>query len=168
MLNIILPIILITLVLFFIFILLIKNKILKLEKIILNNFKEKNNLIPSIFEVTKEHFTKHKEIFNELLILKNKNFWENSYFKNLNEKSRTYKLIHKELDFILRVASKHHKLEKDPKFTLIKENIISKSEIIWNNIIKYKSIINKFNKLILLKNLTVIWLLIPIKKINNI
>jgi hypothetical protein len=40
--------------------------------------------------------------------------------------------------------------------------------MIWNKIITYKKIVNKFNNLVTIKNITIIWLFIPIKKINNI
>jgi hypothetical protein len=116
--------------LYILFLILLKKKIYKLEKSIIYNFKEKNNLIPSLFEVTNDSLNKHDKIFNEILSLRNKDFSENSYLSTLLEKSRTYKLIHRELDFILRVCSKHPKLEKKPKFTLIKENILNKSEMI--------------------------------------
>jgi len=153
---------------YILFLLFIKNKISKLEKFILQKFKEKNNLIPSIYEVTKKHINKHEEIFNEILILKNKDYSESLYLFNLLERSRTYKLIHKEFDFILRVCSKHNKLEKNDKFTMIKEEIIDKSHCVWENIIKYKKAVKIFNKLINIKNITIVWLLIPINKINSI
>jgi len=158
----------IILIIFIVFLILLNKKIYKLEKKILKKFKEKNNLIPSIYEVTKGYFNKHEEIFREIIILHKKDFSENLFYVNLIEKTKTYKLIHNELNFIFRVCNKHPKINKDYKFLLTKDNIIDKSSQLWENLILYKKIISKYNKLINIKNLTIIWILIPIKKINTI
>lgn len=155
-------------IVFIVFLILLNRKIHKLEKNILKKFKEKNNLIPSIYEVTKDYLNKHEEIFKEVLILHKKDFSENLFYTSLIEKTKTYKLIHNELNFIFRVCNKHPKINKDYKFLLTKDNIIDKSAQLWENLILYKKIISNYNKLINLKNLTIIWILIPIKKINTI
>jgi hypothetical protein len=115
------------LLIFSIILILLKNKINKLEKKILKHIKEKNNLIPSLYETTKNILNKHNEIFKEILILRNKDFVESIYLKSLKEKSKTHKEIDKEINFIFKTCSKHPKLEKKAKFTLIKENILSKN-----------------------------------------
>jgi hypothetical protein len=102
------------------------------------------------------------------LILKQKDFSENLFCNTLIWKSKTYKLIHNELNFIFRVCNKHPKINKDPKFLLVKDNIIEKSEELWKKLNLYKKITNKFNTYIIIKNLTIIWLFIPISKINNL
>lgn len=164
-------IILISIILFILFIcflILLKNKIQKLENKILMKFKEKNNEITSIYECTKPYLNKHKEIFNEILIYKKKDFSENIFYSNLLEKTKTYKLIHNELNFIFRVCNKHPKINKDPKFLLIKDKIIDKSKDIWNNLTLYKNIVNKYNNLLIIKNLSILWIFIPIKKIYTL
>lgn len=164
----IIPILIIIFLLFILFLILLKNKINKLEWKILQKFREKNNQIPCIYEITKPYINKHNEIFKELLILKRKDFSENLFYSNLLEKSQTYKLIHRELDFIFRVCNKHPKIEKNAKFLLIKDLIINKSNELWDNLVLYKSIVKKFNTLIFIKNISLIWILIPIKKIKSI
>ena len=154
--------------LFILFLYLLKIKILKLENKIIYLFKEKTNQIPSIYEITKDYLNKHEEIFQEILILKKKDYSENTYYNTLIEKTNTYKLIHNELDFIFRVCNTNPKIEKDPKFNLIKNNILNKSSEIWDNLVLYKSIVRKYNNLIKLKNFTIIWLIIPINSIISI
>jgi hypothetical protein len=106
---------------------LLKIKIEKFEYNILQLFKEKNNQIPSIFEVTKNYLNKHNEIFNELLNLKKIDFSENSFYTKLTDKTNTYKKIHNELNFIFKVCNKHPKLNKNHNFLYIREVIIDKS-----------------------------------------
>lgn len=153
---------------FILFIYLLKNKIEVLEKEIIQLFKEKNNQIPSIFEITKGNVNKHKEIFNEILSLKKKDFLENSIYSKISEKSNTYKKIHNEFNFIFRICNKNPKLNKIWNFLLLKDIIILKSYNIWQKIELYKKIIIKFNRLILIKNISIIWLIIPISKKINI
>ena len=93
-------------ILFLIFIYLLKIKIEVLEAKILMQFKEKNNLIPSIFEVTKKYLNKHDEIFKESIRLKKQDFSENNFYNTLIKKMHTNKLIHNELNFIFRVCNK--------------------------------------------------------------
>ncbi|MBT3853438.1 hypothetical protein HOF65_05725 [bacterium] len=100
-------------ILFIIFLILLKLKIEKFELKIINQFKAKNNTIASIYEITKKYLNKHDEIFKESLYLKKKDFSENSFYSRLNEKLKTYELIHNELNFIFRVCNKHPKLSKD-------------------------------------------------------
>jgi hypothetical protein len=92
---------------------LLKIKIEKFETKILEQFKEKTNQIPSIYEVTKKYLSKHDEIFEEAIRLKKKDFSENNFYTKLVEKLNTNKLIHKELDFIFRVCNRHPKLSRD-------------------------------------------------------
>ena len=82
--------------LFIIYIYLLRIKIDKFEKKIIYIFKEKNNQIPSIYEVTKSYLNKHDEIFNELLSYKKIDISENNFYSNLVEKANTYKNIHNE------------------------------------------------------------------------
>jgi len=159
---------LILFIFFILYIFILMKKINKLEKIILIKFKEKNNQITSLYECTKPYLNKHNEIFKEALILKQKDFSENLFFNNLLEKSKTYKLIHNEFNFIFRVCNKHPKINKDSKFLLIKDTVIDKSNELWKKLILYKQITDTYNKYITIKNITIIWIFIPIPKINNL
>ena len=153
---------LILFILFNIFILIMKYKIDKLEININNLFKERNNLIPATFEISKTYLIKHQNIFNEAIKLKKIIFWENNYGWTFTKIIKTQELIHKEINFIFKVCNKHPKLLIEWNFIYLRELIIDKSYYLWKKIQLYKEIINKFNLLIKIKNLTIIWLLIPI------
>ena len=153
---------------FIVFMYLLESKIEMFELKIIKQFKEKNNQIPSIYEVTKQYLNKHEQIFEEAIRLKKKDFWENSFYNKIEQKLNTYKLIHNELNFIFKVCNKQPKLNKDWKFLYIKDVIIAKSTKLGNDIIKYKQIVNSFNKMIIIKNLTIIWLLFPMQKKETI
>jgi hypothetical protein len=153
---------------FIIFLYLLKLKIEKFEIQILHDFKEKNNQIPSIYEVTKKYINKHDEIFKEVIRLKKKDFTENNFYTKLIEKTNTYKLIHSELNFIFRVCNKNPKLNKDWKFLYIRDVIIDKSLNLGNKLELYKKIVKQYNNMILLKNLTIIGLIFPIPKKETI
>ena len=155
-------------VLFIIFLYLLESKIERFERKIIKQFKEKNNQIASIYEVTKKYLNKHDEIFEESLKLKKRDFWENTFYNKINQKLNTYKLIHNELNFIFKVCNKHPKLNKDWKFLYIRDIIIEKSNNLGKDINKYKHIIKNFNRMITIKNITVIWLLFPLEKKENI
>jgi hypothetical protein len=155
-------------ILFLIFILILKNKIGLLENQIDEIFQSKNNLIPALFEVTKRDLIKHDHIFHELIKLKKIDFSEQSFYSNIHQTICTQQKIHKELDFIFRASHKHKKLIKDYKFYYIKELLFHRVSKLWESIALYKKIIKKYNKLITIKNLTIVWLLIPIQKKEEI
>lgn len=155
-------------ILLYLFIHLLKIKIEQLEYKIIKEFKEKTNLIPSIYEVTKNHLNKHESIFSEILKLKKKDFAENTFYIKLIEKINTNTLIHNELNFIFRVCNKHPKLNKNWKFLYIRDEILAKSDKLSFYIKIYKEIINKYNRIINLKNLTIVWLFFTIDKKQTI
>lgn len=150
---------------FILFLYLLNIKIKIYETKIIKEFKEKNNQIPSLFEVTDGYIVKHDQVFKEILQLNKKDFLENIFYSKLKQKSKINTLIHKELNFIFRVSDKHPKLNKNYKFLYIKDIIIEKNNSISEKLTLYKKIIKKYNILITIKNLTIIWILFPIKKI---
>lgn len=155
-------------ILFLIFLFLLQNKINILNKYIYDLFSEKNNLIPSIYDVTKKQLTKHDEIFHHILDLRTQDFWENNVAHDIVHKMKTYEQIHSELNFIFKVANKHPKLLKNERFLFVRDLIIEKSYSISQKLELYKTISKKFNKLVTIKNYSIIGLFIPISKIENI
>ena len=156
------------LIIFYILIFLLKIKIEKLEKKIINLFNEKNSFIPSIYEISKWVFMKHEEIFIEILKLKKINFLENNNNNKLFEIIKTQILIHNELNFIFKIFNKYPKLNKNEKFLYINDLIIENNLTLSNRLNIYKKIVKKYNNLINIKNITIIWLLIPLNKKINI
>ncbi len=145
-------IILLIIFIYFIRINLIKKSLKKQELIIIEYFFLRTNLIPPIFEVTKNTFSKHDEIFSEIIKLrkmelykKNDDNFENNFIKLIHNQ----KLIHNELNFIFRVANKHPKLTKKWNFIYIRNLLIDKSYILSKLLEDYKSKVLLYNKLII-------------------
>lgn len=153
---------------FIIFIYLLSFKIDELEQNIIKLFNKKNNQIPSIYEVTKDYLMKHDDIFNELIVLKKQDFAENTFYNKLVEKTNTYKRIHNELNFVFKVCNKHQKINKNHKYLYIRDIIVEVSAELWNKLEIYKKIVKKFNNLVVIKNITLIWLLFPISKKDSL
>lgn len=149
-------------------ILLLKNKINSLENYIKNLFNIRTNIIPSLFEVSHTNLVRHDEIFREIVKLRKISFSERSLSRDLHEIIGTEQLIHNELNFIFKICNKHQKLIKNWKFIYLRELVISNSSNIWEYLKLYKNIIKKYNSLIKIKNYTLIGLLIPISKKEDI
>lgn len=159
---IIIPIILITL---YFYIYLLKVKINKLEVKIIKNLNWRTNLVPILFEITKGYLNKHNEIFKEIIKLKKIEFINLNVEQDLENIFNLESLIHHELNFIFKVCDKNKKLDKNERFLYIKELFSTKSLEISDSIELYKKISLIYNKFIHLKNLTIIWFLVPLKKI---
>lgn len=166
--HIIFWIILITLILFSIFIFILKIKIEQLEKKIESIFQTKNNLIPALYEVTKKDLVKHEQVFYELLKLKKLDFSEQAFYNAIHKTIYTQQKIHKEMDFIFRLCHKHKKLIQNNRFFYTKELLFERITELWKYIKLYKKIVKKYNRLISIKNYSIIWLIIPIQKKEEI
>lgn len=154
------------LILFNIFLILFDKKIKQLENQIILLFEKRTNLVPPLYEITKNYITKHSEVFSQILNLRKIEFsnYEDSFIERINNE----KQIHHELNFIFKVISKHPKIEKEWKYLLIKDLFLENSSEIWKKVELYKNIIKKLNFFLLFKNITIIWLFINIKKRNEI
>ena len=156
------------LILYSIFLLFLSKKIDKFENKIIYLFFSRSNNIPALFQVTKKYLVRHNQVFKNSIDLRKQEFSQIDNKSDFLIILQTETLIHKELNFILKLAKQHHDITQDNKFLYIREIIINKSFDIWNNIEIYKNIIKKYNKLVTIKNLTIIWLLIPIYKKQSI
>lgn len=160
--------IIILFLMFFLFLYFFDKKIHKLETKIETIFQSKNNLIPALFEITKNDLVKHDEIFHELLILKKLNFSEHNFYENIHQTIHTQQRIHREMDFIFRVCHKHQKLIKNYRFYYIKELLFQRITYLWDTIELYKKMTKKYNFYLKINNFTIIWLFIPMKKKEEI
>lgn len=141
-------------------------KINKLEKEIINLFNKRSNYIPSLFEVTKWYLERHDDVFYEILKYRKTNLvsynWD--FLKKVNQEV----FIHHEINFIFKVVNKHPKLQKNGKFLLIRDMFLENSNELWKKVKIYKSIINSFNKLLIVKNITILWLFLNIEQKEEI
>jgi len=145
-----------------IYIYVIDNKIKRFEKKILKLFYKRTNLVPILYEITKNHINKHNEVFSQILHLRKVEFfiYNDDFLSIINNEI----LIHHELNFIFKIANKHPKIYKDWNFLLVKDLFLENSSNIWNKVIIYKKVIEKFNFLVKFKNFTIVWLFIHIKE----
>jgi hypothetical protein len=141
---------------FYTYIYLLKLKIVKLENKIKRNLNKRTNLVPSIYEVTKDYLNKHSEIFNEIIKLRKTELLKTYQYKKLEEFFDIESLIHHELDFIFKVTYEKPSLQRDSKFLYLKELLSNISYEISENIKLYNNISIIFNKLIKIKNYTIL------------
>jgi len=142
-------------------------KVQKLERRIKRRFVSRSDTIPGIFEISKKYLNKHDEIFKEAVRLRKMELHLNNTNTKLYKIIEIEGLIHHEFNFIFKVCNKHKALTEDAKYNYIKEIIIYKSHEIGKNMELYKVIAAKLNKLIKIKNYTLIGAFIPIEKRVN-
>ncbi len=159
---------LITLFGFNIFIFVLEKKLKELEYKTRNIFKQRTNLLPAIYEVSKPFLVKHEEIFKEILILRKTEFFWNESNLNFSKIIEIESKIHHELNFIFKVCNKHPKLLKNWKFIYLREILIEKSSSLSKKIELYKLMSKKYNSLLLLDKILIIGLIVPFKNVIEI
>lgn len=153
---------------YFLFLYLFHRKLIELWDKIDVLFHKKSQIIPALYEITQWYIVKPEEIFAEILRLRLEIFSKRKFLQHFYDTIWLQQKIHKELDFIFRVASKHPKLIKDYKFYYIKETIFTLSEELAENVKLYKIMSKKYNSLRLFKYITIVWIFIPIEKKEEI
>jgi len=149
------------------FLILLNKKIDKLERKIIKQFIKRTNLIPCLFEISKDYLNRHRDVFKESLRLRKiefANYKNDSFIEIIANEA----LLHHELNFIFKVINKHPKIQKNWNFLYIRDLVLEKSAKIADNIELHKKITKKFNNLLKLKTLTLIWIFLPIKKRTEI
>lgn len=155
-------------IIYFLFLYLFHVKLIQLWDKIDVLFHKKSQIIPALYEITQPYIIKPEEIFAEILRLRLEIFSKRKLLQHFYDTIGLQQKIHKELDFIFRVASKHPKLIKDYKFYYIKETIFDLSQELADNVKLYKTMSKKYNQMRLLKYFTIIWIFIPIEKKEEI
>lgn len=130
----------------------------------MNSFSKRTNILPPLFEITRDIIVKHDKVFANSLILRKEEFAKLSISDPLYRFIELEVNIHKELNFIYKVCSKHPKMMKNGKFVYLRWLLIDRSSEIGLYLEKYKKFVKKYNFLVLLKDLTIIWFFIPIRK----
>jgi hypothetical protein len=162
------------LIIFYIIIINIDIKIKEIEHWIQKVLKNRADLIPGLFEISKKYLVKHNNIFDEVLKLRKVQFSLNDYNVSFIEFIKNEMAINHEIRFIYWICAKNKKLSSLWEFNYIKNLIIERNKLIWIQIEKYKKLITLFNNIIMIKNNSIIWILLPFNKkfeldlINNI
>lgn len=147
------------------YIFLLKEKIEELEIKIIKLFKIRSSFIPVIHDITKIYLDKkHSYIFNRILDYKKEEFISLSYKNSLYWLLEIELKIHNEFNLIFKILNKNPLAMKDGKILYIEDLILESSNDIWKSMDRYKKIIMIYNNYIKIKNWTIIWILIPIKK----
>lgn len=155
---------LLILIMYYFYLLKLNKNINKLETKIQKDLQKRTDIIPSIFEISKDLLVKHSKIFEEIIKLRKLQFSLNDYNVSFIEFVKNEIAINHEIRFIYTICSKNKELSKSKKFEYTKSLIIEKNQIIWKKIEEYKKNIKILNYLITLKNYTFIWFLFPIRK----
>jgi len=95
----------------------IRSQLNQKEDEIRRTFNARTNIIPAIFEITENTFSKHDEIFKDILRYRKQELYKYYIQETTDNKDNDFvklihleELIHHELNFIFKVANKHPKL----------------------------------------------------------
>lgn len=139
-------------------------KLSKLEYMILQSFGKRTDIIPALYEITRDIIVKHDQVFAQSIWLRKQEFAKLALSDSLYHFIELEVSIHKELNFIYKVCSKHPKMMKNGKFIYLRELLIDRSSEIGLRLEKYKKQVQIFNKLVLIKDFTIIGFFVPVRK----
>ena len=159
-----LSILFIILIIYYIIILQLKKSIEQIEDNLQKLLKTRADLIPSLYEISKNYLIKHNNIFEEIIKLRKVQFSLNDYNVSFLEFIKNEMAINHEIRFIYWICAKNKELNSIWKFMYIKNLIIARNKSIWTKIDTYKKSINLLNNLIRYKNYTILWLILPVHK----
>lgn len=143
-------------------------KIQKLERKIEDSFLARTNLIPGIFEVSKEYLVKHEEIFKEIVLLRKQEFNAKNNSVGFPWFIQAETHLHHELNFVFKVCNQHQKLLKNGRFLYIRDLLIERSMTISEKMIVYKNIVKKYNWYRKLHKFFIIWIFLSPKELTEI
>jgi len=147
-----------------IFLYILSYKIRIFEQKIISIFVSRSDIFPSLYEVCRWTVSRQNEIFHEAMELRKKEFIMTWVSTNLEAFLELESKFHHEINFIFQVCNKNSSLLKDKNFLYIRDVVIDRSQEISSMMKKYKKIIEIYNKIITIKNYTIIWLILPFQK----
>lgn len=159
-----LSVFLISLILIYFFILNLEKIINQVEKNIQFLLQRRTDLIPPIYEISKDYIVKHNQVFEEIIKLRKLQFSLNDYDVSFIEFIKNEMEINHEIKFIYGICNKNKKLIHNSKFNYIKNLIIQRNNEIWQEIENYKIKIKILNYMVNIKNYSIVWFLLPIRK----
>jgi hypothetical protein len=119
-------------------------------------FKRRNSQMVWIYQTVRDDLVKWDEIFKEFFELKRREFWENGFDINLENKLLTYKKIHNEINFIFKTCEKRRSIQINPIYSYLKDLVYDKSEQIWNRMYLYEEIKKKYDNYKFFSHITLI------------
>jgi hypothetical protein len=125
-----LSILFIILISFYIIILKLKESIEQIEDNLQKLLKNRADLIPAIYEISKNFLVKHNNIFEEVIKLRKVQFSLNDYNVSFLEFIKNEMAINHEIRFIYSICTKNKKLNSLKKFNYIKNLIIDRNKSI--------------------------------------
>lgn len=132
------------------------------EQRIISLYKEKIDKIPAFIEIMSKN-TAYKDIFIELIHLHKiaiiSNIW--SVYDILENNGR----IHREFLFLMKVSIRLRDIQKNGNFLYIRDFIIFYENTITRELLFLNSDIKKYSDLLQKKDLTIVGLLFPFKKL---
>jgi hypothetical protein len=93
----------------------------------LNSFSKRTNILPGLFEITRDIIVKHDQVFAQSLALRKQEFARMSISDPLFKFMDLEVDLHKEINFIYKVCSKHPKMMKNVKFIYLRGLLIDRS-----------------------------------------
>ncbi|MCD5374913.1 LemA family protein [Candidatus Gracilibacteria bacterium] len=124
----------------------------------------RTDVFPALSEITKNHMSRHEEIFAEVLSLRKKEFSLLGVSQSFEGFLEVEGHIHHEINFIFQVCNKNPKLLKEKRFLYIRDVMIEKSSQIAGEMKKYRKIIEIYNQIIKYKNFSILGLILPFTK----
>jgi len=142
-----------------------KKELEQREQKIISLYKEKIDTIPAFIE-TMGKYTSYKDIFLELIQLHKIAIISNvsSIYDILESNSR----IHREFLFLMKVSMQMQDLNKNGNFLYIRDFIIFYENTISKELLFLNSDIERYNRLLQKKDLTIVGLFFPFKKYMRI
>lgn len=146
---------------FFFQIIFLRKAIERREEKIITLYKEKVDKIPAFIEIMSK-YTAYKDIFLEITHLHKMAIISNigSIYDLLENNSR----IHREFLFLMKVSAKMEKLHRNGNFLYIRDFIIFYENTLAKELLFLESDIERYNRLLQKKDLTIVGLFFPFKK----
>lgn len=136
-------------------------KIKHKELEIIELFIAKINKVPSLIEIMKK-YTNHPDIFEDTILIHKYGIIHN--IKSVEDLRELNFRLHREFQFLMNLSSKIRELHRDGNFLYIRNYIIF-YENNMNKLLKETTVfLDKYNRLVKFKNVSILWLLFPFKE----
>lgn len=139
----------------------LRGRIESKERHVISLFYAKANKVPAIVEIMKK-YTDHPDIFEDIVYLHKLSIIMNiaSIYDILDLNSR----MHREFRFLMRLSAKISDLHKDGNFLYIRNYVIFYENVVEKEIALVNTYFERYNRLIDIKNISLLGILFPFNK----